>query len=441
MKIGKKRFNPQKLNQRRHPVSVKLADTSFEQATWTTDYQVIIAAVSLYSRSRHRVYCRTGYDSWITMLNYHLKREIIQVCLDEIHVCSLLDNQQFDKDDLEAAALGITSSTWSLFGIVWPASQVLAAEVSVANLAGKRVLEIGCGIGLASIVLHKMGVDITASDYHPRAQEFLDRNVLDNKLLPIKFQTVDFEKKNLELGKFDLIIASDILYQPHHAKCVANFISNHSDNNVEVIVVDPGRENRSKFTLNMTALGYSNEFKRFNQALGAGIRCKGQILHYHRQSSPVRDEFDTLKINPASITKVLIGSMTKMQDINNIKIVGIDIERPPKIRKEAYIDLFFKLSEKAPLDWCEDFNTLSMRMNPTFKIAKNDGICVEAWVRDMNDIAPQLKKIQQKILDCNELYIEKARQKQLAMLAANTDTSSANSKQLKLNEIVADLEF
>lgn len=220
------------------------------------------------------------------MLNYHLKREIIQVCLNDFNICSLLDNQQFDKDDHEASARGITSSTWSLFGIVWPASQILAAEVSAVNFTGKRVLEIGCGIGLASLVLHKMGVDITASDYHPRAQEFLDRNVSDNNLPPIKFQLVDFEKENQALGKFDLIIASDILYQPHHAKFVANFISSHSDNDGEVILVDPGRENRSKFTLNMTTLGYSHQFKRFNQTLAEGIKCKGQILHYHRQCSP-----------------------------------------------------------------------------------------------------------------------------------------------------------
>ncbi len=221
------------------------------------------------------------------MLNYHLKRETITVCLDDFNICSLSDIQQFDKDDLEAEALGITSSSWSLFGIVWPASQILAAEIKPINFTGKRILEIGCGIGLASLVLHKMGADITASDYHPRAQEFLDRNVSDNNLPPIKFQRIDFENENQALGKFDLIIASDILYQPHHAKFVANFISTHSDNDVEVILVDPGRENRSKFTLNMTALGYSHQFKRFNQTLSAGIKCKGQILRYNRQSNSV----------------------------------------------------------------------------------------------------------------------------------------------------------
>ena len=241
------------------------------------------------------------------MINYHLKREAIPVCLDTIHICSLIDTQQFDEDDLEASALGITSSTWSLFGIVWPASQILAAEVSVTNVTGKRVLEIGCGIGLASIVLHKLGVDITASDYHPRAQEFLDRNVRDNRLSPIKFQRVDFEKKNPKLGKFDLIIGSDILYQPHHASCVANFISTHSANDVEIIIVDPGRENRSKFTRNMTALGYSNQFRRFNQELSSGIRCKGQILHYHRLSSPVVDGIDPLKFNSPSSPMMPLG--------------------------------------------------------------------------------------------------------------------------------------
>jgi 2-polyprenyl-3-methyl-5-hydroxy-6-metoxy-1,4-benzoquinol methylase len=226
------------------------------------------------------------------MRNYRLKREIITICLVDYQICSLFDRLQFDEDDREAMALGITSATWSLFGVVWPASRILAAEVSVANLAGKRVLEIGCGIGLASIVLHKMGADITASDYHPRAKEFLDRNVLDNGLSPIKFQAIDFEQENPLLGKFDLIIASDVLYQPHHAENLARLIAAHSSDDVEVIVVDPGRENRARFTHNMDALGYSHQFSNFNQQLSPSLRCKGRILHYRRQGSPVGDDID-----------------------------------------------------------------------------------------------------------------------------------------------------
>jgi hypothetical protein len=130
-----------------------------------------------------------------------------------------------------------------------------------------------------------------------------------------------------------------------------------------------------------------------------------------------------------------------MQAINDIKIVSIDNERPPIIRKEAYIDLFFKLSLKAPIDWCEDFNALGRSLDPGVKINKNVGLCVEAWVKDMSQIAPHLEKIKQKILDCNEQYIEKTRQKQLALLAANTNSVGKDSEQFKLNEIIADLKY
>jgi len=228
------------------------------------------------------------------MLNYQLKREIVRVNLNDFNICSLLDNQQFDTDDLEAAALGITSANWSLFGIIWPASHILAAEISNFNFSGKRVLELGCGIGLASLLLHKMEIDITASDYHPRAKEFLDRNASENNLPPIKFQRVDFEKENKTLGKYDLIIASDILYQPHQAQFVANFISSHSNHDGKVILVDPGRENRSKFTAHMKALGYSHQFKNFNQTVAAGVKCKGQILHYARQPEFISGHIDAL---------------------------------------------------------------------------------------------------------------------------------------------------
>jgi hypothetical protein len=130
-----------------------------------------------------------------------------------------------------------------------------------------------------------------------------------------------------------------------------------------------------------------------------------------------------------------------MQNIDDIKIVSIDTDRPPIVRKEAYIDLFFKLSEKAPLDWCDDFNALGRQIDPGVKIDKNVGLCVDAWVKDMGQIAPHLEKIKLKILECNEQYIEKARQKQLALLAANTSQVGTNSEQFKLNEIIADLKF
>lgn len=216
------------------------------------------------------------------MKKYLLKYETITVNHIDYSIRSLKDRQQYYDVELSAEAIGISSATWSLFGVVWPSSRMLAATVSVLELEGKRVLEIGCGIALSSIVLHQMGVDITASDYHPLAREFLDENVLSNELLPIKYVTGNWETENSLLGKFDLIIGSDVLYEPAHAVLVSNFIDTHSSTGVKVIIVDPNRGNRSSFTKKMIALGYTHHFERFNVPEPDNTRCKGRILHYHR---------------------------------------------------------------------------------------------------------------------------------------------------------------
>jgi len=217
------------------------------------------------------------------MTDIELKRQTYLIDRIAYVIDSLKDTQQYDAGD-DAAAVGINSATWPLFGVVWPTSVVMAMQIERLDLAGKRVLEIGCGLGLCSNVLHRMGVDITASDYHPRAREFLDRNVLGNGLPPIKYRAGNWDEENARLGEFDVLIGSDILYQPDHAGLVSRFIDRHSSEDVQVVIGDPNRANRAKFTRNMIDLGYQHRFERFDQQMQDGNRCKGRISHYLRNS-------------------------------------------------------------------------------------------------------------------------------------------------------------
>jgi len=196
---------------------------------------------------------------------------------------SLKDNQQYDADDLASQALGITSANWSLFGVLWPSSIILASTVAQLDLRGKTVLEIGCGIGLSSILLHSMGTDVTASDYHPQAREFLRINLLYNDLPPLPFEPGNWNVPNPALGEFDLIIGSDILYEPDQADKVSSFISQHSASKVQVIIVDPGRRNRSKFSRNMQSMGFSHHSEGFSMMELDKRPVKGHILFYCRQ--------------------------------------------------------------------------------------------------------------------------------------------------------------
>ena len=120
---------------------------------------------------------------------YDTKQETIALLgLPDIQIRSLLDKQQF-HDPLEAALrLGISSAAWPLFGLLWPSGRRLAERLGQRPVAtGERILEIGCGLALSSLVGHRRGADMTASDCHPLAAAFLRENLRLNALLPMKY--------------------------------------------------------------------------------------------------------------------------------------------------------------------------------------------------------------------------------------------------------------
>ena len=60
--------------------------------------------------------------------------------------------------------MGISSAAWPLFGLLWPSGAHLAARLALRPVrSGERILEIGCGLALASLVGHRRGADVTAN--------------------------------------------------------------------------------------------------------------------------------------------------------------------------------------------------------------------------------------------------------------------------------------
>lgn len=94
----------------------------------------------------------------------------------------LSDRQQFADPDGHGERLGISSAQWCLLG------QLLAQAMTHADIAGKRVLEIGCGIGLASLVLQRRGAIVVASDMHPQTEPFLAYNAARNDLPALHYR-------------------------------------------------------------------------------------------------------------------------------------------------------------------------------------------------------------------------------------------------------------
>ncbi|WP_242637581.1 class I SAM-dependent methyltransferase [Desulfobacter hydrogenophilus] len=204
----------------------------------------------------------------------------------DIHIRTLKDHLQFEDINGEAKKLGISSATWPLFGVVWPSSQVLARLMLDYYVNGKRVLEVGCGIALASLILNKRSADITATDYHPETEGFLAHNVKLNDGEKIPFVRTGWADLDDDLGKFDLIIGSDILYEVEHVNLLSAFINRHAQGYCDVIIVDPRRGNHAKFSKKMAGLGYTCSQKKANQTDDMGKIVICQVLTFSRQGIP-----------------------------------------------------------------------------------------------------------------------------------------------------------
>ena len=211
-------------------------------------------------------------------------RELV-VCLGgrDYLIRALSDLQQFADPQHLAERAGISSALWSLFGQVWPSGRVMAEAMVVQDIDGKRILELGCGLGLSSLVLQQRHADITASDHHPLAESFLRHNAAQNAMLAIIYRDLRWEVPDLTLGLFDLIIGSDVLYETGHADQLAATVLRHAAADAEILITDPGRGNSSSFTRAMALQGYAvtEQRSRFNQGDVAPFR--GRLLSYRRK--------------------------------------------------------------------------------------------------------------------------------------------------------------
>lgn len=180
-------------------------------------------------------------------LNYDLKRhtEILGNVSIEIETIADLD-KAIDKlcegvDEKSAEAVFV-QDLCPYFGVIWPAARAMSEHLARMGgwLQGKTVLEAGCGMALPSLVAAKLGAKVTATDFHPDVPKFLARNLEINGL-KIDYREMDWRQDNSELGTFDFIIGSDILYEASHPKDVARALAAHCRQGSHVILSDPGR--------------------------------------------------------------------------------------------------------------------------------------------------------------------------------------------------------
>lgn len=232
-----------------------------------------------------------------------IKTRIQQVNVSDtksLRIYSLSDHMQYADPHGHAEQLGINSAIWPLFGLVWPSSIQLARKLKNRPVCQQEhILELGCGLGLASLMLHQRGAYVHASDSHPLAHKFLKINQALNGMSDLPYVHAQWgnqpdlallESLNLTpvQQRYDMIVASDLLYERDTPMQLAELIQRCAKPQAEVWVVDPDRGHHNAFTREMASHKFelsSQICLRDNPILapnGTLLPYSGRCLQYHR---------------------------------------------------------------------------------------------------------------------------------------------------------------
>ncbi len=174
---------------------------------------------------------------------------------------------------------------------LWPSSIALARCISKEDLAGGRVIELGCGVGLPSVAALARGARVTATDHYRSALDFTRYNARANLGLELETRLLDWHAPETEgLDTFDLVLAADVLYEPRNVPALAALIPTLLVPGGEVLLADPRRKETPAFLEGMREKGFCSSSEEY--IAPADGRRVVVLVHRLRQLDPVQPELE-----------------------------------------------------------------------------------------------------------------------------------------------------
>jgi predicted nicotinamide N-methyase len=135
------------------------------------------------------------------------------------------------------------------WAVPWPSGLALARRVAADPPApGTRVLELGCGLALPSIVAARAGGRVTATDGHADGAIFAAHNLALNEVegdvIPGDWQEVGDQ---LAAEPWPLVLAADVLYTRENVDTLLRWLPRLVAPGGEIRLADPGRAGTEEF--------------------------------------------------------------------------------------------------------------------------------------------------------------------------------------------------
>ncbi len=144
-----------------------------------------------------------------------------------------------DADDLKR--------NFPLWARIWKASWILADHLARMPIeTGGSILEIGSGLGVASIVAASIGHRVTMTEYDENALEFARANAAINGCHALKIEKLDWHAPSFE-ERFDTIVGSEVLYHERDFEALLALFSGFLKLDGQVILTMKPRRSAMNF--------------------------------------------------------------------------------------------------------------------------------------------------------------------------------------------------
>ncbi len=177
-------------------------------------------------------------DALVVALTRRFRTSIEDATVDE-HTYSIL--KPANADDLIREEDFVKDERLPYWADVWPSSIVLAEKLLELDGRGRTALELGCGVGLSTLAATSAGFDVLSTDYYEDALDVTRANVFRNLGTTARTRLVDWRHFPGDLGTFELVIASDVLYEKEYAELLPAILNRLLAAGGTALIADPGR--------------------------------------------------------------------------------------------------------------------------------------------------------------------------------------------------------
>lgn len=137
---------------------------------------------------------------------------------------------------------------------LWPSGVGLGSEIAAdpALVAGKRVVELGSGVGITAAVALEAGADLLATDYAPESLTLTRYTCLGHagrepETMQLNWRNAADVDRLLEHGPFSVVLAADVLYEQRDIVPLLALLGRLVAPGGTLVLAHPGRPPATRF--------------------------------------------------------------------------------------------------------------------------------------------------------------------------------------------------